>query len=311
MTQKLDVAQTEQISCAMDRAEALAAAGRLKPAVLAFSLARSLTVDLPSPTTIAAIVAQNEQVYRAERERHRAAILARHPEGRGIVIFADSLGLPRPVARDAQSLEDKVYPLLISDARPDWTVTSICQRFFTTNHVRAELQTAPTLAVGADVIIHLGLNDCANRMFLESERLALDLLPEELSARVVKFSQRYRRAILTNLPSRHYVTPEMFSANLDAILLLLKQRKVGRVLLSTIILPPLVSWAGTPFINMNFADYNFRIMAAARTHGAILFDVDRHIWQAQHNDALLSDGMHFASEGHRIFAREALALLAK
>lgn len=81
MTQKLDAAQAAQIAEVMDRAEALALAGRPRPAVQAFALARSLTVDLPGPQVIAAIVARNEQAYRAERERHRAAIAARRPEG--------------------------------------------------------------------------------------------------------------------------------------------------------------------------------------------------------------------------------------
>ncbi len=309
MTQKLDAAQAAQIAEVMDRAEALALAGRPRPAVQAFALARSLTVDLPGPQVIAAIVARNEQAYRAERERHRAAIAARRPEGRGLVIFADSLGLPRPVPRGGQPLEDRVYPELVADARPGRAVTSICQRFFTTDHLRRELEEDATLAAGADVIRHIGLNDCANRMFLENERLALDLLPEELSARIVTFSSRHRRAILNDLPARHYVAPEMFSANLDAALALLARRKAGRVVLATIILPPVRSWPGTPFINMNFAGYNLRIMAAARQHGALLLDFDRHVWQAQHGGALLDDGMHLASEGHRIFAREALALL--
>lgn len=309
MTQKLDAAQADRIAEVMDRAEALAQEARMRPAVQAFALARSMAVDLPGPAVIAGIIARNEQVYRAERERHRKAIAARRPEGRGLVIFADSLGLPRPVPRGGQPLEDRVYPELIADARPGRAVSSLCQRFFTTDHLRHELQADATLGAGADVIIHVGLNDCANRMFLENERLALDLLPEALSVRIVEFSRRHRRAILTDLPSRHYVAPEMFSANLDACLALLKGRKAARVVLTTIILPPVTAWAGTPFIHMNFAGYNLRIMEAARRNGALLFDFDRHVWQAQHLDALLADGMHLASEGHRIFAREALALL--
>ncbi|WP_299909985.1 SGNH/GDSL hydrolase family protein [uncultured Paracoccus sp.] len=293
----------------MDRAEALIKAGRSGPAVQAFALARALSVNLPPAGTIAAIVARNEKVFRTERERHRSAIAARRPTGRGLVIFADSLGLPRPVARGAEPLEDRVYAELIADAATDRAMTSICQRYFTTSHILQELEADPQLAAGADVIIHVGLNDCVNRMFLEDERLSLDLLPEELKTRVVTFSNRHRRAILTDLASRHYVSPEKFSANLDAILVLLKQRKAQRVVLTTIILPPISAWPSTPFINRNFADYNMRIMSAARNHSALLFDLDRHIWRAQHEGALLSDGMHLASEGHRIFAREAMALL--
>lgn len=309
MTEKLATADTVQIAEVMQRAEALAQQAHIRSAVHAFALARSLVVGLAGPAVLASISSRNEQVYRAERERHRSAIAARRPEGRGLVIFGDSLGLPRPVPRGGQPLEDRVYPELIADARPGRAISSLCQRFFTTDHLLQELQADATLGAGADVIIHVGLNDCANRMFLESERLALDLLPEALSAQIVEFSRRHRRAILTDLPARHYVAPERFSANLDACLALLKRRKANRVMLTTIILPPVTSWASTPYIHMNFASYNLRIMEAARRNEALLFDFDRRIWQAQHLEALLPDGMHLASEGHRIFAREALALL--
>lgn len=306
----LDAAQAAQVGAAMDRAEALVAEGNLRPALLAFAFARSLVVELPGAGVIGQIAARNERVYQAERERHRQAIAGRRHTGAGLVIFADSLGLPRPVPRDTAPLEDRVYPELIADTVEDRAVTSICQRFFTTDHVCRELDADPALAAnGADVIIHLGLNDCANRMFLENERLALDLLPEDLSKRIVGFAQRHRRAILADLPPRHYVMPEMFTANLDTILTRLKQRGARKVILATIILPPARNWAGTPGLHLNFGDYNQRIMQAAARHGAVLFDFDRLVWQAQHQDALLADGMHLASEGHRIFAREALALL--
>lgn len=309
MTQQLEAAQTAEIAKIMDDAEALAAAGRLPPAVQAFALARALAVDLPGQQTVTALVDRNEKLYRRERERHRKAMAERCPDGPGLVIFADSLGLPRLVPAGQQPPEGAVYTELIADARPERAVTRICQRYFTTDHLRIELEDDPALAQEADVIIHLGLNDCANRMFLEPERLAMSLLPEELSARIVAFAGRHRRTILTELPARHYVSPEMFSANLDTVLALLARRKARRVVLTTIILPPTKSWPGTPFINMNFANFNYRIMAAARQHGALLFDFDRHIWQAQHSGALLDDGMHLAGEGHRIFAREVLALL--
>ena len=308
---KLDSAKAQQIADAMTRAETLAGSGHIPAAVQAFALARALCVDLAGPATLGRIVARNEAIYRAERETHRAAIAARRPEGRGLVIFADSLGLPRPVPKGGAPIEQRVYPELLADALPDRAVTSIAQRFFTTAHVLSELQADPSLgSEGADIILHVGLNDCANRMFLEYERLSLDLLPEDVSARVVTFSQKNRRAILRHLAPRHYVSPEMFAANLDAILALLKARGAGRVLMATIILPPVRSWPATPGLNMNFGNYNRAIMTAAWRHEAILFDIDRHIWQAQHRDALLPDGMHLATEGHRIFAKQALALLS-
>ncbi|WP_347267871.1 SGNH/GDSL hydrolase family protein [Paracoccus sp. (in: a-proteobacteria)] len=311
MAGKLEAGKAAQIADAMDRAEALMAEGNPRSGVRAFALARALVVDLPGKAVIARIAAANERAYHAERERHRKAIAARRPSGRGLVIFGSSLGLPRPVGLLAKPLEDRVYPELIADALEDRAITSICQRYYTSDNVLDELTADPGLGgEGADIVIQVGLNDCANRMFLENERLALDLLPEDLSKRVVGFAQRHRRAILLDLPARHYVPPERFSANLDTILTMLARRGARRVILATTILPPARFWPATPGVNLNFADYNIRKMQAAARHGAMLLDMDRLVWQAQHLDALLPDGMHLASEGHRIFAREVLALLA-
>lgn len=311
MANRLTDDQIAQITDVLDSAEAMVAKGWDRAGVQLFAGARALLVEMPGQGVVDDLVKANEAGFVREREKHRKALNSWMKRERPLLIMADSLGLPRPVAAGAASIEDKVYPVILAEAMPKHPIISICQRYFTTDHVRRELEADPKLGQEADVILHVGLNDCAVRMFLEDERLAMALLPPPLAERMVEFTRRNRRAILAHLPLRHYVNLDQFSANLDAILLMLKQRQARKIVVATVILSPTGTWAGSPHVNRNIAGYNLALMEAAARHGARVLDFDRYIWLAQHEGVQLDDGMHLASEGHRIFAREAIRLLRR
>lgn len=302
-------AETE-IATTISRAFALAKEGHHEPAVWAFATARSMSVALADPGQLATRIENHDRPLIREREHYRALIARQRQSAERIVVFSDSLGLPRPEMKQGE-LEgaDSTYPFLLLAQRPGWSVDSICQRYLTTQRVLDMLLAEPDLAVGADVILHVGLNDCADRMFLEDERLALDLLPAEVKDQLVRFAQEHRRSIVRFLPGHHYVPPAEFEANVDAILALLGSR-ARRVVVATVILPPIRFWPGTPGLQANFGRYNLALMDAAARHGAQLFDVDRHMWASQHQESLLPDGMHLAAHGHQIFAEQAAALLS-
>lgn len=309
MAETLTDDQIAEIGKILDQAEAMMAKGWKHAGVHLFATARELLVEMPGAEVIDKIVARHEQTLVREREQHRKALTSWMTRGRPVLIMADSLGLPRPVPAGSPPLEEKVYPVILAEAMPKHPIISICQRYFTTDHVRRELEENPSLGKEADVILHVGLNDCAFRMFRENERLAVEMLPQSLSDRLIDFTRRNRRAILSSLPSRHYVTLEQFRANLDAILLMLRQRNARKIVMATMILSPLRTWAGSPGVNLNFARYNVALMEAGLRYGARVLDFDRHIWLSHHLNVQLDDGIHLTSEGHRLFAREALQLL--
>ena len=273
----------------------------------AFSLARQIAVSQANPAKLAARVAADVARYRRERDEFRARFKsAQSNSGEQILIVSDSLGLPR--LDQPSDGTGRTYSGLLAGADHARKVTPICQRFFTTDNVLAELQQEETLGRESDVVIHVGLNDCANRMFLTEERLALGLLSPETNKRVVDFARRYRSDILRYLPSRHYVPLEKFRSNLDAITTILKSRGARNIIFATTILPPSKFWAATPGINRGFARYNVEIMDAAHRHDVTLLDVDRIMWENQHRQPLLPDGMHLSDLGHKLFADGVAAL---
>jgi lysophospholipase L1-like esterase len=227
-----------------------------------------------------------------------------------LLVFADSLGLPRTADKTGEMQgAESTYPWLLGEPQGSRIVESVCQRFFTTDSIVDTLRREPKLGAGHDVVVHVGLNDCSNRMFLADERLALGLLPQDVREAVVGFAQKFRRQIIRNLPSRHYVDIARFRQNLDFIVSELKARRARKVILTTIILPPPRFWAGTPGMNANFAAYNLEIMRAAERNNAVLFDLDRLVWHAIADGPLVDDGMHLSPVGHRLFADKCLELL--
>lgn len=311
---------TAPIHDAIEAAWAHAEAGRRELAALSFAVARRMVHDLCTPTLRDAAVQRAYEGFRRERERYADIVAALGPgpaapaaaPRRPLLILSDSLGLPRPDAMAGPHKGAEIcYPWLLAKALPQRPVQSHSQRFYSTQSVLDLLQQRPDLGVEGDVVLHVGLNDCANRMFLEPERLALDFLPPAVKERIVTFAQKNRAAILRHLPPHHYVNPVDFARNLQEIVTLLRARKAERILLTTIILPPSRTWPATPGLNRNFATYNLAIMTAAEELGATLFDFDRLVWQAGIDPSpLIEDGMHLSETGHRLFAAGCKRLLS-
>jgi lysophospholipase L1-like esterase len=298
------------ITAEMEQAHGFGADKKIEVAVQSFAKARKMAHDLCNPVALKRAIAAEAGKNIAERLSYLEIIRRGERSGRAITVFADSLGLPRPEEKSGPHQgAETCSSWLLGEAFPDRPIISHSQRFFTTDHVLAMLFEDPDLGRGSDVVLHLGLNDCANRMFLEAERISLSLLPEPLRTSIVLFSQRYRAAILKYLPPRHYVPLEKFRSNLLTIAELLKKRHVGKIVLSTIILPPPRSWAGNPDMNRNFSAYNYQIMDVAQIHGLKLLDIDRFIWWESARQPLLPDGMHLSAAGHQLFSEKCAELL--
>lgn len=248
--------------------------------------------------------------FEKEREKFRKHHSKKNPDATdGILIIADSLGLPRPNETSDMAKADLTYSGRISAQNANVKINSLCQRFFTTSYAVSILKGEPELCSGMHVLIHLGLNDCANRMFLENERLALSLYKKEIADKIVSFAQKYRHSILEYLPSRHYTDIETFRKNLLELSLIAHGNAAKSLTFTSIILPPSKFWPGTAGINQNFMKYNHAIAEATSQNDINLFDYDRHAWEHLSQNSLLDDGMHLSTFGHNLFSTKLSALL--
>lgn len=284
-----------------------AKSGDFRRATATFALARELAVSQANPSALSTALSENWQTRVDERKAYRDILAARGTGGQRVLILDASSGLPRPDRMDTPHKGAEVtYPWLLGEA----VQPVLCsQRNITTADALDLLDADETLAHCDAAVIHLGLNDCANRIFSHRERVALSLLPTRLRYRIVGFAQTYRRDILRLLPARHYVELADFQRNLDLIIARLRAGGTKAIILTTIITPPSPRWAATPGVNLNFARYNQEILRAASRNGVTFFELDRMVLEGGQADLLIADGIHMSDAGNALFAQKLQGLL--
>lgn len=303
----------ETLEAEINRAHEFASAGQHDLAVFAFDLARKMATEFADPEALTSNIQREHTGLGREREAYRKRIEGRKSSmsEKKLLVLGDSLALPRPNRMDTpEKGAETTYPWHLSAPDTPFHVTLVAQRYYSTDSAVAQLCNEPDLAHCDAAIIHLGLNDCANRMFLEHERLSLAILPEALREKIVTFAQRYRRNILMKLPKRTYVPLDRFRKNLGVITHLLQKGGCTKILLTTVLLPPSKFWQATPGLNGNFATYNHEIFAATDEVDVLAFDFDRLAWGGGLEQTVGPDGMHLSDAGHRLFASEAIKRLA-
>lgn len=294
---------------AVEAARGAAEAGRMDEAVRRFDLCRTLLVEAAPAAALRARLAAETARLAREAEAVRAALAARaaaQPVRRALLI-GDSLGLPRPEedAPVARAVETIYAGLMLADlsGRGPAAVDAHFQRFFTTDDAVALVEAAPARLAGAQVYVHLGLNDCAVRMFMPAQRLAAGLLPKPVADKVVGFARDFRVALVEAYPDRQYVGLERYGANLLAIAAAARRAGAAGVSFATVLTPPLKFWRRTPQVCRRFTSYNLRVMETAAAVGAVVVDVDRLIWEAGSARMAAPDGMHLTPLGHAAVAR--------
>jgi hypothetical protein len=305
----------EEVKHSITNAHQAASRGQTTDAVRWFDLCRAQLSSLAPPSALQRHVKAHFAGTRREAERVRSALLeqsAPDAETR-IAIFGDSLGLPRPeeMADFSKALAGTYPSLILSKMREVGSfggvrVDSHCERYLSTNDLVVLLQERPETIADAHILVHLGLNDCAVRMFMTEQRLALNLLPPEVSEDILNFSRKYRNDLVRAFPDFCFVPLERYRSNLHRIAILAQVARCKSLTFCTIIVTPLKFWTGTPGICQNFSRYNLAIMSSAQEMGAQTLDVDRLMWEANTTTSLNPDGMHLSSLGHDILASACL-----
>lgn len=316
-TDFVDLQYPDAISFAIDAAHAAAAKDEIDEAVRWFDLCRTLLIRCTPAVPLKHRIDANLKSISDEAERTRNALIEKGSKSADtrVVILGDSLALPRAEEKaNFPSSIDATYPGLILSklqAGPPPRQPSVwthCQRYFTTNDAVALLETNPDVLAGAHVLIHLGLNDCAVRMFMDNQRLAIGLLPAAIGDKVLSFSRTYRSALVESFPGFSYVPIDQYRANLYRIASLAQDAGAASLTFTSVIVVPWKFWPGTPGVCRNFTTYNLTMMDTAAHVGALVLDVDRLMWQNHVGRTLVKDGMHLSPIGHELLADEWIKL---
>lgn len=297
----------DAIDTLIEMANRLGKEGRRVDAVELFEIARKYIIKGADQARLNAEVKNVHGKLDVERELFRQGIIElgnSDPEHK-VVILSDSLALPRDEpGHDGSSLEE-TYPALIQKAMGEIAPTQVialCRRYGTMVDTVEALQANKEELKGASVFIHVGLNDCASRTFMERERLAIGLYPIKTQKLIVEFGRAYRVQIIAKDPEYSYVPIDQFRQQLDQAFKIVKVFGGRDVTLATIVQPPTKFGEKTPYLRWNFSRYNLEIYEAAKNRSAALVDIDRLCWENDTTKTLISDGMHISRQGHALVA---------
>ncbi|ACK84782.1 SGNH/GDSL hydrolase family protein [Methylorubrum extorquens] len=301
----------------IEGADRFARAAKFAPAIALFKAARTSLTERQDPARLTKSVSGMRRKLADERERFREAILKRAPpEGQRLLIFADSLGLPRPEEAElADGGIGATYTGLIqAQSRTLLLPNPIqviphCQRYLNSSDVLGAVVAGRASLTGAIVLVHVGLNDCWSRTFSEAERVAVSLLDQKSQNLLMQFVRRYRHPIIHHDPEYNYTDLSKFTRNLEKIIKVARTNGSKQVILSTIIQPGRASERHTPHLRWNFSRYNLAIYDIVKRFSARLIDVDRMFWDRGLAGMMFADGIHLSAKGHLAFANECLSVV--
>ena len=225
-----------------------------------------------------------------------------------IVILADSLALPRP-EHEGNIPYEATYPYLLEQSlrQQDSFTPQVIERGMRRRTIELVLDDWLELVEFRKpdiVVVHVGIVDCAPRVFLRHEAsLVTRLRPVRLQKSIFDFAHKHRRRIVT-LRRRVYVPAERFRRHLAEVCEKGRAAGLKSLVLVNILVPPDELEQRSPGFQQNVHIYNRMLEEEARQPGVHLIDLNGLIEKEGGPDKLLLDGIHINEAGHRLLARE-------
>jgi lysophospholipase L1-like esterase len=225
-----------------------------------------------------------------------------------IVILADSLALSR--GKEAGNVPyESTYPFLLEQALRARLVNQAPHviergmRLRTIQNVLNDWYEMVELRHADVVIVHVGVVDCAPRIFLPLERKIVSVIrPVCLRESIVHFTAQHRRAIIQLRPNRVYVPLEKFRKGVETVAHYASNLRA--LILINIITPLDDLEYRSPGFRRNVEAYNHVLQAQANGKNVFVVDLDNLVWQHADPAQLMVEGIHINEAGHRILAQE-------
>lgn len=233
-----------------------------------------------------------------------------------ILIFADSLALARE-PEGGNIRYEETYPFLLDVALKQRygadapLVNDRGMRSRTIEHVIDHWFEEVELKNPDMVVIHVGIVDCAPRVFLRRERGFIEnLRSERLRRGILNFVHKHRSRII-ELRKKVYVPPHRFKALLDQAVSRAVANPARKLLFVNIISPSDTLEARSPGFQSNVKLYNEMLAAHVNGTSIDLIDLNKIVWEHGGPDKLTVDGVHINQEVHKLLAAELESRVAK
>src|SRR6266403_3780608 len=226
-----------------------------------------------------------------------------------IAILADSLALPREDVSAERALE-ATYPFLLDQSlRHHYgahapLVIERGMRRRTIEYVLDDWCEQVVLKHPDMVVIHVGIVDCAPRVFLRRERAFVERMRfTRLRDRILRFAHDHRRAITRRLP-RVYVPLARFEGHVKEIVQKVREQDIRSLIFVNIISPPDSVEQRSFGFQRNVEFYNQVLQDQTRHRNISLIDLNKLIKSQGGADKLTVDGIHLNEEGHQMLAQQ-------
>jgi len=207
-----------------------------------------------------------------------------------IVVIGDSLAMPRYEV----SFED-TYPYLLNQELENCEVIVRNRRANTTKSQVNPQNILDDIVFlkSKTVIIHLGIVDCAPRLFNKFEQLILSKL-KGINKFIIKFFSKYR-FFFTKINPKVYVNKKEFYHSLLKLIQECKKNGVENIFVLNICNTNSENKKKSFNFENNIQEYNNILYNVVKEQNVILLDVNSKI----NEDMLLEDGIHLNLIGHR------------
>lgn len=158
---------------------------------------------------------------------------------------------------------------------------------------------------GSTIVLHVGLNDYAERVFQEEERLALNVIDADSRKKILDFARNYRREIMLNQQDYSYTSIEQFKKNLEAIVERSKKDKVKKLYFVKIVPFPKSHEVENPGSILRSEQFNTVFDEVCRKYSFVDTIELKSIFNFHGiGKCMLPDNMHLSHFGHEVLAKE-------
>ena len=226
-----------------------------------------------------------------------------------IAILADSLALPREDVGGERMLE-VTYPFLLDQAlrRKFGAAAPVVfergMRRRTIEYVLDEWNELIELRKPQIVVVHVGVVDCAPRVFLRREAsFVAKIRFARLRDQIFKFTHDHRRRIV-EFRRKVYVPLPRFERLVQQVVEKAREAEVQSLVFINIIRPPDAVEERSPGFQSNVIAYNQVLHEQTKHSFVSLIDLNRMVHDAGGPDALMVDGIHLNERGHMVLAQQ-------
>lgn len=272
-----------------------------------------LRVLLNKTKSIPFLIARDTDIWRKEArvfQRHiRESQEINNPN---VIMIGDSLGMPRP-----HEIQMKNYGVeytsthMFNTIAPNFlSMITWAQRFMTTQKLLDEWELIAGEASEKHLVIHLGLNDSVERIFLEGQRLSLSVYSTTTRNETVAFGKKYRKEIIKSQKDHAYVPYEKFKSNLETITKKAISQNVTSLTFVNIIAFPESHEKDTPGSLENTQRFNDLFVDLKMLYPIVnVIDMNALVRQHGFKQCMLEDDMHLNHYGHKLLAKTLFSTL--